>query len=194
MGVVCFVALHATIFFLGTWIALGVCAPIIWPLDYLLGIPLMVFHFGVIFSASVMLAVLFRSTMACVVGGVLFWFVCYAVNYGRHFAVVYKDMNPGAEALPDFTLFLSEAGYWLLPKPADFTILFERALNLGAGMMTLDDQQPFKKVLEKELFHPILVLFTSCIFPVFRAVGRGFPSVENGLLGFSPFSVRAESP
>jgi ABC-type transport system involved in multi-copper enzyme maturation permease subunit len=166
LGVVCFIGLHATIFFVGTWLALGLRTGY-WPPEYLLGIPLMIYHFAVIFSFSVMLAVLFRSTMACVVGGVLFWVVCYAVNYGRHFAVVYEsDLHVG-HALPGFTMFLSELGYWLLPKPADFTIMLENALNLGSTKMTLAAQQPFAAVLARGLFHPILAILSSCIFPAF---------------------------
>jgi ABC-type transport system involved in multi-copper enzyme maturation permease subunit len=165
LGVVCFIALHATIYFVGTWFALGVRTDV-WHVNYLMGIPLMVFHFAVIFSCSVMLAVLFRSTMACVVGGVLFWIVCYGINYGRHYTVVFADLNEGA-ALPDFTVFLSELGYWLLPKPADFTIMLEQSLNLGSAKATLAQQQPFALVLDKNLFHPILAIFTSCLFPAF---------------------------
>ena len=159
LGVVCFIALHAAIFFVGTWLALGLRTNH-WQVENLLAIPLMVFHFAVIFSFSVMLAVLFRSTMACVIGGVLFWIVCYAVNYGRHFAITYPDM-------PGFTVFLSELGYWMLPKPADFTIMLEQALNLGASKDTLAAHDPFKTLLEKDLFHPIASIFTSCLFPAF---------------------------
>jgi ABC-type transport system involved in multi-copper enzyme maturation permease subunit len=167
LGVVCFVGLHATIFFLGTWLALGFRTNI-WIPEYLLGIPLMTFHFALIFSFSVMLAVLFRSATACVVGSVLFWIVCYAVNFGRHSAVVYEELNPG-HSLPAFTMFLSELGYWVLPKPADFTILLEKALDLGASKVTLAGQQPFTAVLDpnKHLFHPLLSIVTSCLFPVF---------------------------
>jgi hypothetical protein len=131
-----------------------------------MGIPLMIFHFAVIFSFSVMLAVLFRSTMACVVGGVLFWLACYAINFGRHFAVVYPELNPGHE-LPPFTMFFSELSYWLLPKPADFTLMLEQSLNLGEAKITMASQEPFKQMLAKDLFHPLLVLFTSCLFPIF---------------------------
>jgi ABC-type transport system involved in multi-copper enzyme maturation permease subunit len=166
LGVVSFVALQATIFFVGTWFALGIKTDV-WQIDYLVGIPLITFHFAIIFAFSVMLAVLFRSTMACVVGGVLFWIVCYAINYGRHFAVVYPDLNPGAEALPDFTLFLSELGYWLLPKPADMTIIQQNLLNLDGSMMTLEASEPFKTVVRKDLFHPVAALTTSCLFPIF---------------------------
>lgn len=166
VGVVCFIGLHATIFFVGTWFALALRTDM-WEVNYLLGIPVMTFHFAVIFSASVLLAVYFRSAMACVIGSVLFWLICYAVNYGHAFAVAYTELNPGAAPLPEFTRFLSELGYWLLPKPADFTILFEQMLALGSVKSTLASQQPFETVLRQDHFHPIGSLVTSALFPVF---------------------------
>jgi len=165
LGVVCFVALQATVFFLGTWLALGVVTGY-WHGAYLMGIPLMIFHFSIIYSFSVMLAVLFRSTTACVVGTVFFWIVCWLVNYGRHSAVVFADLNPG-QALPGTTLFFAEASYWLLPKPADFTLMLEQSLNLGQDMQTMATTPPFNRVLDRDLFHPILAIFSSCLFPVF---------------------------
>ena len=166
LGVVCFVGLHVTIFFVGTWLAIGFRTNV-WPVHYLMGIPLTVFHFAVIFSCSVMLAVFFRSMTACVVGSVLFWVVCGAVNYGYYNTLAYADLNPGGVALPGFTMFVSELGYWLLPKPADFTIMLEMSLDLGKDMAALGGAPPFKNVLEKNLFHPLLSIFTSCLFPIF---------------------------
>ena len=166
LGVVCFIGLHTAIFFLGTWIALGLRTGV-WHAEYLIGIPLMIFHFATVYSFSLLIAVLTRSTMACVVGSVLFWIVCYCVNYGRHFAVAFEFMNPGAPPLPSFTVFLAELGYWLLPKPLDLTILLEMSLNLGADMATLADKQPVETVLQKERFYPIGVILSSCIFPIF---------------------------
>ncbi len=165
LGVVCFVALQVAVFFLGTWIALGLRTGF-WPIEYLLGIPLMIFNFATIFSFTVFVAVVTRSTMACVVGGVLFWLICVAVNHGRHFAVVFPELNDGYE-LPGFTVFLAEAGYWLLPKPVDLTIMMENALNLGANMMTLKDQKHIGLVLDKDLFFPIASILSSCLCPVF---------------------------
>jgi ABC-type transport system involved in multi-copper enzyme maturation permease subunit len=168
LGVVCFVALQAMIFFIGTWLALGIRTGV-WHGEYLLGAPILVGYFAIFFAFSVMLATQFRSTMACVVGSVLFWIICYAINYGRHFALAYPEMHPGGPPLSAFTIFLSELGYWILPKPADFTILLERTLDLGSAKITLETEQPFKTILDpqKNLFHPILILLSSCGFPVF---------------------------
>jgi ABC-type transport system involved in multi-copper enzyme maturation permease subunit len=165
LGVISFVGLNAFIFFAGTWVALGLRTGV-WEVNYLLGIPIMTLHFAVVFSFSTLLAVSFRSTMACVVGSVLFWLVCYAVNYGRDFAVVYTELDPSGEALPGFTLFLSELGYWLLPKPADFTIVLEQALALGSVKSTLASQQPFDAVIHHGFFHPLASVLTSIGFCV----------------------------
>jgi ABC-type transport system involved in multi-copper enzyme maturation permease subunit len=165
LGVVSFVGLNAFIFFVGTWMALGLRTGV-WEINYLLGIPVMTLHFAVVFSFSTLLAVLFRSTMACVVGSVLFWFVCYAVNYGRDFAVVYSELNPSGETLPGFTVFLVELGYWLLPKPADFTIVLEQALALGSVKSTLAAQQPFEAVINHGFFHPLASVLSSIAFSI----------------------------
>jgi ABC-type transport system involved in multi-copper enzyme maturation permease subunit len=166
LGVVCFVALHVSIFFLGTWLALGFKTNI-WLPAYLLGIPLLVLHFAVVYSFSVMLAVLFRSTMACVVGTVLFWFVCFGINYGRAFTLAYAELNQGGPPLSGLTMFLSEAGYWVLPKPCDFTIMLEQALDLSTTIVSLDSQPPFNNVLANDEFYPISAMLSSCGFAVF---------------------------
>jgi ABC-type transport system involved in multi-copper enzyme maturation permease subunit len=174
LGVVCFVGLQATIFFVGTWMAIGVKTNI-WVPEYLLGVPLLVFQFAVIYSFTVMLAVLFRSTMACMVGGVLFWIICCLINYARHTVVVYGDLNPGGPPLSEFTVFLADVGYWLLPKPLDITIMLEQSMQLGEVKMTLskDPQLPFARMLQSEQFHPVASVLTSCLFPVFALWAAG---------------------
>lgn len=166
LGVVCFVALHAVIFFLGTFFAIGIKTGIFMP-EYLLGIPPMIFQFAIVYSFTILVAVLFRSTMACVIAGILFWLICFAINYARHYVVVYSELNPGGPALSEATVFLAEVGYWILPKPVDITILLERSMHLSDVKATLESQQPYATMLEKEQFHPIASILTSCLFPIF---------------------------
>jgi hypothetical protein len=135
-GVVLFVALQAALFFGGTWLALGLRTGI-WIEDYLLGVPLFVASFAALYSFSVLLASTFRSTLACVLAVVLFWALCFGLNYARHSAVAYPQLAPGAEPLPALTEILVGLAYWLLPKPADFTIMLERALNTVSDQATL---------------------------------------------------------
>lgn len=180
LGVLCFVALHAAYFFLGTWFAIGVKTDV-WLPAYLFGIPLLVLHFGVVYAFSVMLAVLFRSTMACVVGSVVFWIICFGMNYGRDFVVVYKDLSPEGPELSTATKMLSEVGYWALPKPADYAIMAEESLGLEKTNVTLGSMEPFYQVLNpkkrkdgKEAepeFHPIAIALTSFLFAAFALWG-----------------------
>ncbi|MBI2803611.1 MAG: ABC transporter permease subunit [Planctomycetes bacterium] len=166
LGVVAFVTLHATIFFVGTWLALGLRTEAWKHAEYLLGIPLAVLHFTTVFSFSILIATLTRNTTACVVSSVLFWVVCGLINMGRHFAVSYSVLNPGQE-LPGFTVFLAELGYWLMPKPIDLIMLLEQSLRFDAVKQGFSDTEPIKTVLAQEMFHPLGVLLTSCVFPVF---------------------------
>lgn len=124
LGVLAFVAFQATVFVASTWLALavrtGVC-----DLSYFLCVPVLLVHFAIFFSFSVLLAVLTRSTVACVFGSVVFWLLCWGVNYARHAAFAMPDLggvSPGYRSVV-------EAGYWILPKPADMGLLLGNALD-----------------------------------------------------------------
>jgi ABC-type transport system involved in multi-copper enzyme maturation permease subunit len=80
VGVIILVLFQAAFFFVGTFIGLGSRTGV-WTASYLVGIPLLTLHFAMIYSVSVLIAVLTRSTLACVLGSVLFWILCIAVNY-----------------------------------------------------------------------------------------------------------------
>jgi hypothetical protein len=90
--VLAFVAFQRTILVGGTWLALGPRIGV-WNPGYLWTIPLLVLHFGIFFSFSILLAVCTRSTIVCVVGSVVFWFLCWGMNYGRHAMVALPELN-----------------------------------------------------------------------------------------------------
>jgi ABC-2 family transporter protein len=83
LGVLLWVLVQATIFVMGTWIALGVTTHV-WDPLYLFCIPMLLLHFAIFFSFSTFLAVWTRSTVACVFGSILFWLMCWGMNYGHH--------------------------------------------------------------------------------------------------------------
>jgi hypothetical protein len=118
LGVFVFVAFQSTVFVIGTWLALG-CRTGVWDLTYLLCIPVLLIHFAVFFSFSAMLATATRSTTACVFGSVVFWMLCWAMNFGRHISVLITELQ-GTTPVFGHTL---ELGYWILPKPLDFHIV-----------------------------------------------------------------------
>src|SRR5262249_5301558 len=113
LGVLSFVAFQVTVFIVGTWAAVGIKTGI-WLPSYLMTIPILLLHFAVIYSFSALLAVWTRSTVACVFGTVVFWLICCAMNYGRH-TMVALDVLPYSGVVQ----WAVEAGYWVLPKPAD---------------------------------------------------------------------------
>lgn len=122
VGLIVFVAVHAVIFVLGTWLALGVKSGV-WVPTYLWCIPLLVLQFGIFASVSVLLAVVTRSTVVCVFGSILFWLVCWGINYGRH--AVYSEPDLRAAT----SVQMVNLGYWVMPKPVDFGMAYFDAID-----------------------------------------------------------------
>jgi ABC-type transport system involved in multi-copper enzyme maturation permease subunit len=157
LGVLAFVFVQATFFVLGTWLALGLATGVYDAL-YLLSIPLLVIHFGVFYSFSVLLAVWTRNTVVCVLGSLLFWVICWGMNFGRHAVEVH--------ALPAMTptgRTVLEISYWILPKPADMnSILFDalKATGFSAGV------QELSKLKAQGKFQPELSVLASMLFAV----------------------------
>jgi ABC-type transport system involved in multi-copper enzyme maturation permease subunit len=125
LGVLVFVAFQGLIFVAGTWFALALRTGV-WDPRYFLCLPLLVLHFAVFFSFSVLLAVSTRSAVVCAFGSVLFWLVCWGMNFGRHAALSLS----GVEGLRSFGT-ASEVAYWMLPKPLDFHLILVQALQAG---------------------------------------------------------------
>lgn len=160
LGVLFFVACQATVFVGGTWLALGIRTGY-WEPGYLLCIPLMLFHFAVFFSFSILLAVCTRSTVLCVIGSIAFWLLCWGMNYGRHSLAVLPSLEPGLSGVPASLQALVEAGYWILPKPADLGLILSDALQAGQYFGTVP---AFEAARKSGAFVPELSLLTSLLF------------------------------
>jgi ABC-type transport system involved in multi-copper enzyme maturation permease subunit len=157
LGVLMFVAFHATIFVVGTWAALGLTTGV-WEANYLLCIPILILHFATFYSFATFLAVWLRNTVTCMFGVLMFWIMCWGMNYARHTMVTqdtFENVSPGFR-------FLVEAGYWLLPKPADFGIFLYNALNAEGSFGRLP---AFAAVESNGLFLE-LSIFSSLAFAV----------------------------
>ena len=76
-----FVGFQVVLFVVLTWLALGLRTDV-WDMTYWWCIPLLLLQFAVFYSFSVLLAVITRSTVACVFGSVLFWLLAWGINYG----------------------------------------------------------------------------------------------------------------
>ncbi|MBM3980027.1 MAG: transcriptional regulator [Planctomycetes bacterium] len=155
VGVVLFVALHATLFVGGTWLGLG-AATGVWDVRYWLAVPLLVTNFAVFYAISALLAVCTRSTVVAVFGTLLFWVLCWAMNYThlRLNAVPVEGVTSNAS-------FLVELGYWVLPKPLDLSGLFFDAMNAGAYTAPVPEIEAAKA---RGMYHPELSALASLAF------------------------------
>jgi ABC-type transport system involved in multi-copper enzyme maturation permease subunit len=157
VGVVMFVALHATLFVAGTWIGLGLSTEV-WDVRYWLAVPLLVANFAVFYAVSALFAVCTRSTVVAVFGTLLFWLLCWAMNftYVRLAAVPVDGVTPLAS-------FLIDAGYWILPKPLDMSGIFFDTMNAGSYSVPVPELSAAKG---KGAFHPELSVVASLVFAV----------------------------
>lgn len=161
LGVLAFVAFQEVVFFGGTWAALGLRTGI-WSPQYLLCIPLLLLHFLVVYSFSALMAVCTRSTVACIFGAILFWFCCYAVNYGRHTVVALPYLEPNMAPFSSPIQEVTEAGYWILPKPGDCIIALDQALEASDHFDVLP--KTFRVAVDKGAVDLGLSLLTSLLF------------------------------
>lgn len=157
LGVVLFVAVQATLFVAGTWLAIGTSTGV-WDGSYWLAVPLLVVNFAVFYAFSAFLAVCTRSTVVSVFGTLLFWTLCWAMNFTHH-----RVAGFDIQGITPMTAFLIDAGYWVLPKPLDMSGLFYDALgaqNYSAPVPELE------AVKQRGLFFPELSVVASLLFAV----------------------------
>jgi len=159
VGVLTFVAFQALVFFVGTWAALGARTGV-WDSAYLWGVPLLVLQFAVFFSVSALIAADRRRTVACLFGSLLFWLLCWGMNYGRHAVVAMPELNRDLPRPSPWLRGAVEAGYWILPKPADLSLILSRSIDSRRVFATADE---FEVVQRLGQFHPALSVATSLL-------------------------------
>jgi ABC-type transport system involved in multi-copper enzyme maturation permease subunit len=157
LGVLAFVAFQAAVFFLGTWTALGWRTGV-WDASYLWGIPLLLVQFAVFYGASAWIAASRRRTVACLLGSLLFWFLCWGMNYGRHAVVALPELTRDVAPPSAWLRGTVEAGYWVLPKPADLSIILSRAIDTSRHFAAVPE---FETVQKLHRFHPVLSVAAS---------------------------------
>lgn len=159
VGVLTFVLFQTTILIAGTWMALGVRTGV-WASSYLLCIPLLLLQFAIFFSVSALIASQLRGSSACILGAVLFWALCWGMNYGRHAVVALPSLSPNAAATARPLGWVVEAGYWLLPKPADLGMIVGDALGAKPDSQVIPE---FATVRKLHRFHPTAAILTSVL-------------------------------
>ena len=172
LGVLTFVGFQALVFVGGTWAALGARTGV-WDMAYLWCVPLLLLHFAIFFSFSALVAVCTRSTVACVIGSLLFWALCWGMNYGRHLVLGV----PEVQQLPGSLAWLLEGGYWLLPKPADLGVLLFDALDAGHHF---GQGLAMQNVQARGDFHPEWSVLSSLAFTaaMLYVAGRQFVTTD----------------
>ncbi|MEZ6140129.1 MAG: ABC transporter permease subunit [Zavarzinella sp.] len=157
VGVMVLITFHVSFFVVGTWLTLGLATGR-FDATYFLVIPILVIHFFAFYGFSVMLAVWSRSTVVCVFGTLLFWTVAWGINYARHAIQVHQP--PGMTATSNFML---ETSYWILPKPADLNIVFEKTLD-SRGISA--EVPEFEQALAQKKIRLEWSVFTSFLFSI----------------------------
>jgi hypothetical protein len=155
LGVVLFVALQATLFVGGTWLALG-CKTGVWNFSYLLAVPLLTLNFAIFYSVCTFFAVATRSTIASVFGTLMVWLLCWAINFAQVqlSAASVSGVSPASKPIV-------AAAYWTLPKPFDMGAIFYDALRADNF-----SQKPAELELAQAagVIHPELSVITSLLF------------------------------
>jgi len=159
LGVLALLGFHISVFVIGTFLALGLRTGF-WVPSYLWGIPILLLHFAAVYSFCVLLAVMTRSSLVCVIGSVVFWFLCWGMNYGRHMLTALGSTVPEQHPL---LKGLVEVGYWILPKPMDLGIILHKALDAQGTFGSMPELQ---KVQEMGAFYPDLSILSCLAFAV----------------------------
>jgi ABC-type transport system involved in multi-copper enzyme maturation permease subunit len=153
LGVMAFVAFQIALFVLSTWLALGVRTRV-WDMTYWWCVPLLLLQFAVFYGFSVFLAVVARSTVACVFGSLLFWMLAWGINYGS--AMTRSIAEP--RYLPAFTLASADVAYWIFPKPIDAGLILFQALD---AHQHFEKPAAFRLVESWSSFSPRLSILSS---------------------------------
>jgi ABC-type transport system involved in multi-copper enzyme maturation permease subunit len=165
LGVVGFVAVQATLFVGGTWFAIGFGTNV-WTGSYWLAVPLLVVNFAVFYAVSAFIAVCTRSTVAAAFGTLLFWVLCWAMNFTHHHLAAFPVQGMGG-----LSHQLLEIGYWVLPKPFDMSGIFFEAMGADGFFSSADEISVLKA---KGQFHPEASVGASAAFAAVTLAGAAY--------------------
>jgi ABC-type transport system involved in multi-copper enzyme maturation permease subunit len=157
-GVLSFVGFHVILFVALTWLALGIRTEV-WNLTYWWCIPLLLLQFAIFYSFSLLLAVISRSTVACVFGSVLYWLLAWGINYGYLMA---RSMQE-TQYLPPGTVALSQVAYAIFPKPIDAGLILFNALG---ALGDFDKPAIFALLESGNSFSPCTSILSSVVLTV----------------------------
>lgn len=137
----------------GTWLVLGISTGG-WNELFLWSLFVMLLQFISFYPVSVYFGVLSRNTMVAMVATLAFWALCWFINQARISFFSSEDSNTTFSLLATMIDF----GYWILPKPIDFSIILSDLLG------SMKDSPPpvsWSMAWQKGKIIPILSISTS---------------------------------
>lgn len=145
LGMTLFVTFFAGLFVAGTSIAIGMRTGI-WIEAYWIAWPLLVIQFVAFAAGGALIAVSTRSTVAVMIGSIMFALISWGISFGKHFfaAVTIDEARPEFGRLVDYV-------YWFLPKPTDFSLMLHQAMGASTEQMGRIGLRP---ILERGLYSP----------------------------------------
>jgi hypothetical protein len=155
LGVVAFVGCWIVLFVASTWLTLGLRTGV-WDLAYWRCVPLLLLQFAVFYSFSILLAVVTRSTVACVFGSFLFWLLSWGINYARVMILGLGESHP----VPAATSTLTQAAYWIAPKPIDASMMLFDAMDAGQHF---EVPEAFRILHASHAFSPTLSVLSTFV-------------------------------
>lgn len=179
LGVVLFVGFQSIVFFVGTWLALGLKTGV-WVNAYLVGVPLLTLQFAVFYGFSILIGASWRSSVACVVGVVLLWIVSFGINYARFSVVALPDLGKEARRPSPAVQTMVDLAYWMTPKPADMVLTLQDLLQADRHASTLRSAPVFKEALARGAYDPLLSILSSLAFGavMLAFAGAQFAKIE----------------
>ena len=158
-GVLAFVAFQVVLFVVFTWLALGLRTDV-WNMTYWWCIPLLLLQFAIYYSFSVLLAVINRSTVACVFGAALFWLLSWGINFG---CVMARDVLEPQYVSGGTRCALGGCARWISPKPVDAGLILFNALD---AQHHFEKPVVFTHLESGQAFSPCLSIISSLVLTV----------------------------
>ncbi len=145
VGGLLFVFLNASVLVGGTWFAFSLKSGF-WHAGYLGSVLTITLLFAVLYSVSVLAAVLWRNSILCIAASILFWVLCFLVNLANSFVNRMSGMFTEA---PDWLRTGVKVIYRILPSTSDIGDLSDYFMSLGTppvGMSAETNAKMFEKI------------------------------------------------
>jgi ABC-type transport system involved in multi-copper enzyme maturation permease subunit len=123
IGGLSFMLVNTVIAVGGIWLVLGLRSGL-WPLGFLLTIPVMTFQFAIFYAVSALFGVLTRSVVVSILASCVLWALLFVFNLIYSFFEVTRPI----QQYPQWTYTTVDTIHFLLPRYKDFDVLSGKVL------------------------------------------------------------------